>query len=380
MKISSLFSLLLIISTMSLSACSRDQKAPIKTITVEQKSLSNVLFYSGTIQPLHTWVITSPTDGIVVDMPFQYGEHIKKNQLLFQLSSAKFLADYKTAFMQYLKAKNDFMTSQSQLTEATFLHKNQLISDDDYKMKQSGFYSSRLALLQAKDALANLLQQVSIKDKQLYQLTIADIDQITKALHIDLRSENLAILSPYSGVILAPNKTDNDNKKITKGDAIKQGDALAVIGEMEGISVHIKVNELTVNQLTPGQPVKITGIAFPDETLMGKIIRVDQQGDTSTGGIPVFSVEAIVPTLTPSQQNLIRVGMSAKVEIDINEKSQTLIPITAVREKNGASFVRLYNEKTKKSFDVAIKTGKTTVDSVTILSGLSAGDKIVIPD
>lgn len=349
-------------------------------VNVESRSFSNTLFYSGTIQPLKIVVVPSAADGAVVEMPFQYGEPVKAGQLLFMISSAKFLADYKTALMQYIKAKSEFNNHQTLLSEGKFLHKNQLISDDDFKMKQSNYYAAQLALLQAKDALEILLRQLDIKNINLYKLTIADVDKITQAMHLQMSSENLRILSPSNGIILAASKNDDENKKTLKGDVVKQGDVLAVIGDMSGVSVRIKVNELSVNQLKPGLKVKITGVAFPDEILQGEIKRVDRQGESMGGSLPMFNVEVSVPHLTEAQQKIIHAGMSAKVEIDIQQKSQMMIPIMAVHEKNGEAFVRAYDAKTKKIHEVVIKTGITTMDSVVVLAGLKQGDKIVLPN
>jgi multidrug efflux pump subunit AcrA (membrane-fusion protein) len=313
-------------------------------------------------------------------MPLQYGETVEPGKLLFMLSSAKFLTDYKTALMQYIKAKSDFDTAKVQLSEGEFLHKNLLISDDDFKVKKAGYYSNRLVLLQAKDALEILLQQMDIKDIDLYKLTIADIDKIDKAMHLQKKSENLRILSPAAGVLLGPTKSDDDSKKVAKGDVVKQGDVLAVIGDMSGVSVRIKVNELTVNQLHNGQKVTVSGIAFPDYQLQGEISRVDRQAESAGSGIPSFVVEVAVPHLTKPQQEVIHVGMSAKVEINLNDDARIMVPITAILEKNGAAFVKMMDAKTLTIKEVAVRTGKSTPDAVAILSGLKAGDKIVVPD
>lgn len=373
--------LIINILILSLFACSREPALKnSRVVTVESNSFANTLFYSGTIQPLKTLVVPSPVDGVVIDMPFQYGEPVKAGQLLYVLSSTKFLTDYKSALMQYIKAKSDFNNNQTLLSEAKFLHKNELISDDDFKMKKSTYYASQLALLQAKDTLETLLRQLDIKNVNLYNLTIADVDKITQAMHLQMSSENLRILAPADGIILSANKSDDEIKKTHKGDAVKQGDILAVIGDMSGISVRIKVNELTVNQLNVGQKVKVTGIAFPDHSLDGEIQRVDRQGESVAGGQPGFNVEIGVLKLSEAQQKLIHAGMSGKIQIDIKQESQILVPITAVNEKNGHAFIQAYDDKSGKFREVAIKAGKTTIDSIAVLSGLKAGDKIVVPN
>lgn len=371
--------LVILMGVILLQACSGEaSKAEKRILTIEAHATNNTLFYSGMIQPLKAVMVPSPVDGVVVDMPFQYGERVKKGQLLFVLSSAKFLSDYKAALMQYVKMKSDFNTSQTQLKESDFLHKNELISDDDFKMKQSNYYAAKLALVQAKDTLENLLHQLDIKNLNLASLSISDIDKITQAMHLQMTSENLRILAPNDGIILAHNKSEDETKKTAKGDAVKQGDVLAMIGDMKGISVQIKVNELTVNQLHPGQKIKITGIAFPEEILNGEILRVDRQGESTSGGMPTFTVEVNVPVLTETQQKMIHVGMSAKVEIDLAEKPQIMIPLTALNEKNGEAFVEKLEAISGKKQLVAIKVGKSTMDSIAVLSGLKTGDKIIV--
>ena len=361
------------------SACSPHKRLPqgTETLLLKKEALVNSLFFSGTIQPLKTVVIPSPADGVVLEMPLQYGDTVKSGQLLMVLSSTKFISDYKTALMQYIKSKNEFNTAQTQLNESEFLHKNQLISDDDFKMKQSNFYGAQLGLVQAKDTLESLIHQFGIKEASLYQLSIADVDKISKAMHLEMNSENLRIVSPINGYFLSSLKNEDENKKIAKGDLVKQGDVLAVIGDMSGLSVRIKVNELTINQIKVGQPVKVTGLAFPDEILNGKIKRVDKQGESVAGGLPMFAVEIAIPKLTSEQQRTIHAGMSAKVEINTGEAGQLMVPIKAVQELNGKTVVNVVDGDGR-THAVIVKTGKTTSNAVSILSGLKEGDSIVI--
>jgi HlyD family secretion protein len=371
----------LIISILALQACSRQANiSGGHTVPVKKSMSHNTLFYAGTIQPLKTLVVTSPADATVVEMPVQYGEEVKPGQLLFMLSSSKFVTDYKAALTAYVKAKSQFNSGQTQLKEAEFLHKNELISDDDYKSKQSTYYGAQLEMVQAKDNLETFIQQLGVKDMNLANLSIANIDKVTQAMHLKMSSENLRIVSPAQGVVLGTSKNEEESKKVIKGDTVKQGDVLAVIGDMSGLSVRIKVNELTINQLKVGQKVKISGIAFPNDMLSGAIQRVDRQGETANGGLPTFTVEVMTKGLSQKQKRDIHVGMSAKVEIDVDGSAELMVPIAAVSEYNGISSVRIYDDKSGKTKQVNVETGKTTMDSVAIVSGLNVGDNIIVPD
>ncbi len=351
-------------------------------IAVTEKPLASTLYYSGVVQPLKTVVVTTPTEGVISDMAFHYGDEVKSGQLLFSISSDKFQADYKTALMQYIKAKTDYINGQSQLRESQFLHKNQLISDDDFKAKQVNYYNAQLAMVQAKDTLDSMLKQIDMHGVNFYDLKIEDIDKITKLLHAQSAMQKIRIVAPTRGVVLLSGKgegTEGELKKILQGDQVKQGDLLAVIGDVSGLTIHINVSEFNINQLKVGQKVQVTGAAFPDSILQGEISAINRQAETSQGGLPTFPVEVIVPQLTPNQQNIIHMGMSAKVAIEIGGTPEITVPLQAVIQKNDAAYVNVLDKKSGKTREVAVKTGATTADSVVIESNLATGEQIVVP-
>lgn len=379
------FLIIVILLTISLYTCHHhaEKNQPTHEVTAEVKPVSSILYYSAIVEPIKTTVVTSPTDGVINEMYFHFGDEIKKGQSLFSISSDKFQTDYKTALMQYIKAKTDYANAQTQLRESEFLHKNQLISDDDYKSKQTNFYNARLTMAQAKEALDAMQKQIDFHSINLYDLKIENIDQITRVLNEQNALRQIHIAGTIAGVILLANKDQSDTgelKKIAKGDMVKQGDVIAMIGDVSGLTLHINVTEFNINQIQLGQPVKVTGAAFPDDILNGKIAAIDRQGQTSQGGLPVFPVEIIVPTLTREQQARIHMGMSAKVAIEIDDSAKMTIPIKAVIQKNGKTYVKVKEEKNGKIREVAVNTGETTMDSVVIDSGLKSGEKIVFSD
>jgi len=366
------------------ASCSDKHTKSGKTavITVKSSPFYSTAYYAGTIQPLKSAVITSPADGVITDTTFHYGDIAKAGQLLFTISSEKFLTDYKAAMMQYVKAKNDLSNNQGKLKENEFLYKNELISKDELSSKQTEFYTSQLAFVEAKENLANLLKRLDLKGFNLYELKIDNIEKITQALHLQGDSQKLQIVSPASGVVLLPVKSDGsdggESLHLGKGDQVKQGAVLAVIGDLNGLRIHIAVNEFNVNQLKLGQKVQVTGTAFPDFTLDGEIAAIDHQAQASQGGVPMFPVEIAVAKLTSQQQAIIHVGMSAKVEVNMKGEDQITLPLTALFEKKGVAYVRTKDEKTGKIKEVAVKTGQTTVDAVVIQEGLKPGDKVLV--
>ena len=353
-----------------------------RVVTVQPAaSQQNALYYAGVIEPFKSTVVTSPADGVVESMAFHYGDTVAAGQLLFIINSEKFQSDYKTALTQYLKAKNDYEGGRNQLKQGQFLHDNQLISDDDFKARQTNFYSAQLSFLQTKDTLAVLLKQLDVKEVNLYDLSIADIDKIDTAMHLQEGAQKLHIKAPVAGMVLLPVKTEaNAQKKLLSGDAVKQGDLLGLVADKSGFSIRINVNELDINQIKLGQKVRVTGSAFPEDVLEGEVTGIDHQAEVNSSGSPSFAVEVTIPQLTLAQQTEIHVGMSAKVEVNVDEESHLSVPIVAVKEKNGSAYVSRLNPKTKRYEDVAIRTGKTSAADVVVLDNLQPGDQIAYFD
>ncbi len=378
--------LLIVILTVAaglLCSCGSKDKADVscesEIVTVSMKPLVTNLLYAGSVQPLKAVVVTTPADGVVEDMAFHYGDVVKAQQPLFVISSGKFQADFKNALMQYVKAKTDFTNNESLFKEAEFLHNNKLISDDDYKGRKTNFFTSQLGLVQSKDALMTMMKQLDMKNFNFEELKISDIDKISALLHQQENSEKIHIVSPASGVVLLATREENDTAvKTSKGSQVKQGDMLAMIGDLSGLVVHISVNEFNINELKVGQKVKVSGTAFSQFTLDGQISGIDRQAQTSSGGVPVFAVEIVVPKLTSEEQSIIHVGMSAKVQINIEGPPVVTVPFSAVYVKNNMSFVKMQDRHTHKIIEVPVKAGATTEDAVVILSPLKAGDKIVV--
>ena len=160
---------------------------------------------------------------------------------------------------------------------------------------------------------------------------------------------------------------------------VKDGQTLLNINSSRGISFDIKINEINVNQLHVGQPAIITSVAFPNIKLQGYIKSIDSQA-SSIGNLPSFSAAIIVPSLTTSQEKIIRIGMSAKISITTTRKAKILVPLYAISDENGKKSVKLLDPKTGKIKKALVETGETTLSDVEITSGLKAGDQVVLPN
>jgi hypothetical protein len=83
-----------------------------------------------------------------------------------------------------------------------------------------------------------------------------------------------------------------------------------------------------------------------------------------------------VAKLTTIEKNIIHAGMSAQIKIALSQGKKIKISLKAVTIKKGVSSVMLM--KNGKATLITVQTGNTSLNQVEILTGLNAGDEIVL--
>lgn len=355
------------------------QKSHQKTCVVKRASVHKTLYFTGTLQPLHESTLTSPVDAVVESMAYHYGQSVKKNAVVFTLNSAELQRQYNDTVTEYLKSKDSYSIAKAKFTGTEDLWAAGLISKNNYLSEKSNLNTAQVTLMQATRKLSEMLEKMGGKDDDsLSNLSFEEFDKVRLAL---TSQHNLIhLVAPLTGVLLYPPKTtENTTSHMTVGSAIKAGEVLALIGDLSGVRVDIDVPEVDITQIKIGMPATIHGVAFGQETLQGVLVAINAQASSSgNGALPSFTAIIEVKSLSLTQQLLLKVGMSASVELHINSTNKRLVPIAAVQQKQGKSIVKLRDAKGHFRAKPVI-TGPAEGDSVVIESGLKAGEVILCP-
>lgn len=355
-----------------------------QTMTITEQKQTSTLYFDGVISPIQTKVVTSPIEGSVEEMYFNYGQLIKRGQLLLKLKSSALGKNYQQAVSGYLTAKEKYSTSKSSLVGAKELYQAGITSLQTYQSAQNDLNDSYLSYLQAKQTIIDLFQSSGISQKDVYLLKIDDETAVRKALELPLK--DISIYATMDGIALKPAKSADSgggDQSVHSGSSLKADQVIVEIGKMSGIKININVDEISINKIKVGDPAQVTGAGFPGITLMGVVTGVSSQANPSDGGgggLPTFPVAVAVEHITTQQQQLIHDGMSAKVRIDTGSPEEIIVPINAVKIINGNTFIDFVNPTTGKVVQQAVQTGQTTINGVQIISGLKPGDKIVVGD
>jgi multidrug efflux pump subunit AcrA (membrane-fusion protein) len=345
-----------------------------EVMTIKPHPISNKLYFSGTVNPLSKVPMISPVEGVINQIPFQYGTFVKKGDLLFILNSLSQKNDYETSLTDYLKKKQELNASLIKQQNTEVLFNKGLVSKNEYDQDQNSYFLNQLAFKQVKDKLNTFLTKEQIK--LFEKLSISDVDEVIKALEEITRDTNIKMIAAQDGVFLA---VDQESRKMTVGSEVKKGQVLCYLGDMSGLATTIEINEMNINQIKPGQPIEMTSPLFPQMVLTGYVKQVELQAQASSQQSSVFSAQVIIPHLTEEQQKLLHVGMNIKVAITYEQnKEQLAVPIKSVIRKDDENFLSVLDSKTKTVKQVLVRTGQTTPSEVVIQQGIKAGDQIVI--
>lgn len=190
---------------------------------------------------------------------------------------------------------------------------------------------------------------------------------------------------------------------VSSGGMATDGAEAFTITDYNNLSVKIKIDELDIPKVVPGMSAAIILDALPDEPYSGKVTEIANEG-TVTNGVSVFDV-----TIQLLDSRNARVGMSAKGTITIEEKQGILIlPIESVTQSGNEYSVKVLKraDKSPAQGTAATKAGSPSAEpsqngadldaastaeetkisvgvhdesQIEIISGLNAGDEVIVP-
>jgi len=170
------------------------------------------------------------------------------------------------------------------------------------------------------------------------------------------------VRSPIMGVI---NKLHVD-----VGEYVGRGDPVADIVNVIKIKITVNVPEVDVRYLSEGQAALITVDAFPERSFTGTIEFVAYKADPLT---KTFEARIIMF----NQGRDVRPGMIARVHLLRRVITNALVaPLAALVDKGGERIV--YIEKDGIIYARTVTIGIIHQDVVQIVSGLEAGDHLVV--
>jgi HlyD family secretion protein len=356
----------------------KETKSHAKTYQVKSEKVVQSLYFTGTIQPLKESLVTSPFDSTIETVKVQYGQYVKKGEIIAILKSNELQKQFNDVLTGYLKAKENYSITKAKFIGTEDLWKAGIISKNNFLSEKSSMNNARVSLMQSQKKLYETMEKVDyLGEKDLINLNLSDFDRVKDVLNT---AHNIIKLrAPISGLLLNPPSGSNEKKpgRLTSGSTLKSGQPVALIGDLRGLKIEIDIPEADITQISPGMEANITSIPLGSRTLHGELVTINGQANPSnSGSLPSFNAIIHVKKLSTAEQLLIKVGMSAAIELKITNSSQLQVPIVAIQHEGGENRVKVLAKDGSFKENI-VTTGSVQADKVVIKSGLKENDVVV---
>ena len=360
---------------------------PSKLAKVEKGDLAKSVVATGKVEPITKVEVKSKASGIVKKLLFEYGDRVKRGQLLAQLDKVEIeagveqsraalmaaQANLKGAQADYERSKVDAESPDVPLLKRAY--------DRAVQMAKDGVVSES-ALDDAERAykLAVNKQNVARAQMTVLQAKIAQSDADVARDQANLKQllEQLNytdIVSPIDGLILS--------RDVEMGDAVSSilvlgssATLVMTIGDTSQVYVKGKVDESDIGRVYLGQPARIKVESFKDKTFNGVVTKISPMG-VEKDNVTTFEVRVSINN--PGGE--LRAEMTANAEIILDEHKNVLqVPEgSIIYDKDRKASVEVPDAKGKDGQrKVAINIGISNGAKTEVLSGLKEGDQVIL--
>ena len=189
------------------------------------------------------------------------------------------------------------------------------------------------------------------------------------------------IRAPAPGLVVYSSSGDSYRREergpIQEGGKVYQRQKIISLPNTAEMIVEVRVHEASVDKVRTGQRATITAEPFPDKTFHGQVLSVAPLPDAQRSYLsPDIKVYTTKVNIGDSQASL-RPGMSAKVEILVEQLDDVLmVPVQVLANRRGKKVCYIATDRGAEQREV--QTGAFNDIFVEIVSGLQVGENVLL--
>lgn len=299
---------------------------PVEAFKIENKVATTTKIYPSIVKTFEEVNVMARVKGILVEKCFNEGDFVKKGTLLYKIEQNSYLANLNMAKAEFTKAQKNYERAKSLIASKSISSQ----AFDDYTYQ----YESTKASLQKA--------QIEFDYTKIY----APIDGIVGLKKSDIG--NLVGSNDSNSLLV----TITNTNPIYAEFALTKDDASRYISQIKDKTA--KVNLVSSNK------------TYENGTVDFISPKIDSNTDT-----------LLLRAKFKNDNNEILIGEFAKIEIsNLNLGKVFVIPENAIVKNVQGTFVYAIVDSTAKLKPV--KTGILTKEGITIESGLSENDQIIV--
>ncbi len=362
--------LTLLIPILMISGCSRQElslpatgaQQIVTTVQVETVAVSpitNIYRASGTLRARQSAAIAAKITANILEVRVHAGDHVQAGQTLILLDRRDLEAKLRLAEATRSEAENAIIETENTISSARanlelarVTHKRFQDLLSKASVSQQEFDESNTRLKSAEAAL-----EMAISRRRQVEARRSQSEAEIAAARVALGYATLA--APFDGLVT--------ERKADPGSLATPGTPLLTL-EREGnlrLEAAIDESRLSLAQIGATVAVDIDGL---DHTVSGRIGEIVPAVDSATRS---FTAKIDLPALPG-----LRTGMFGRAAFAAGKREAVVVPQSAVLERGQIRYVHVVEGDRARLR--LITQGEAAGDRLEILSGLTAGEKIVV--
>ena len=319
-----------------------------------------VLNASGYVVARREATVSSKFTGKVMEVLIEEGMKVTEGQILARLDDTNVKASFRLAEAQLVSAKAALEETRVGIRQAEIdlrriadLALTKIASDSDLDKAQAAADGLKARLVQQEAAVKVAESELAAWQQQL---------------------DDTIIRAPFTGIVTSKNAQPGEMiSPISAGGGFTRT-GICTIVDMDSLEIEIDVSESYINRVVAAQPVEASLDAYQDWRIPCKVIAIIPTADRQKSTVRVrVGFDKLDPRILP--QMSVKVAFRETAAPGSANGRQTIIPKIALSQDGGTDIVYvLSNGRAERR---AVKLGGTRGEEAELLSGLSAGEKVI---
>ncbi len=275
----------------------------LQTATATRQTIVSSVEATGTIEPIRIIEVKSQAGGEILNLPVELGDHVQRGALLAEIDPRDVRNAHDQAVADLDVAQARFDVAERQLARMQQLHDSDIVTQEELEA----------AILEHATAKAALVR-----------------GQTNLELAAD-RLDDVELRAPITGTVVE--RQIEEGQVITGTRDLTGGTVLMRMADLQQVQVRTLVDETDIGRLEPGLPAEITVEAYRERAFRGIVLKIEPQAVVQQN-VTMFAVL----TRIENEDDLLRPGMNADVEIVIGRQADVLVlPNSGIKTEQEAT-------------------------------------------
>ena len=352
--------------------------------SAEMRDFTEYLDVEGIVQPIMTIQVNTMESGFVERIVAEDGAMLNEGDTILILGNPELLHSIEDENDAWEDSQRRYREQEIEMQQKSIVLRQQALdanyqltsienslkqSREEYRMgirskaeldvaEKNYEYQKKKALLQLES-----LGHDSVSARLMREMAAANREASDKKrARSAARTRNLAVRAPVAGQL--------SFLAVTLGQQVGAGTKVGEIKIMKQFKIKASLNEFYIDRIANGQPASVR---YQEKTYPMRISQV----------VPEVKEKKFDCSLvfTGEMPENIRIGKSYRVQIELGSKERTLvIPRGDFLSTTGGLWIYKLDADGSRAVKTEIETGRQNPQQIEILSGLKAGDRVIIGD